>query len=306
MALKSPTMIAGSRFLTRKSTPARNEKFGRWILAGVLLNLCLGISVSGRVVLQEDRWMSSEEPLSETADDVRIPESSKSGNVENQETEVAVAYGILRDTALSSEPDAAGEEHQEVTALARRSSGGDTYVRWGRTTCPRHSGTRLVYAGYATSSHYSHKGGTSDFICLPKNPQWASHKDGFNSHSFLYGTEYQVGNFDPFSHKNAEHLNNHAVPCAVCRLVRKTKLLYPARLSCPTGWRVEYSGFLMAGHYTHGRTEALCVDKEPEAVVGSSAAKYEALLYVMESVCGSLHCPPYVNGREITCTVCSI
>ncbi|XP_022110556.1 short-chain collagen C4-like isoform X2 [Acanthaster planci] len=297
-------MTDGSKFLSPKSVPARNGKLWRLILAGMLLNLCLGISVSGRVVLQEDRWALSEEPLSETADDVRIPESSQLRSEEDQETEVAVAHGIQRDKALSS-GDAPKSESKELEAELLL-TGGETYVRWGRTTCPNHYNTNLVYAGYAASSYYAHKGGTSDFLCLPKNPQWASHKDGFNSRSYLYGTEYRVSSFDPFSHKNAQHLNNHAVPCAVCRLVRKTKLLYPARLSCPPGWRVEYSGFLMAGHYTHGRTEALCVDKEPEAVVGSSAAKYEALLYVMESVCGSLHCPPYVNGREITCTVCSI
>ncbi|XP_022110568.1 uncharacterized protein LOC110990077 isoform X2 [Acanthaster planci] len=277
-------MISRSKFLTQKSTPARNEKFGRWILAGVLLNLCLGISVSGHVVLREDR------------------------REKDRESEVAVAHGIQHDGVLSSTSRTVGEvtKKQEGEGLQSYSLGGDTYVRWGRTTCPDISSTELVYTGYTAGEWYSF-GGTSDFVCLPQKPQWGdSYKDGFQSFSHLYGTEYRVGTFDPFSHVNTEFLNNHAVPCAVCRLVHKTKLLYPAKLSCPSGWMKEYSGFLMAGYYAHGRTKALCVDEAPEVVFGSSTAKYGALLYVMESACGSLPCPPYVNGREITCTVCSI
>ena len=32
-------------------------------------------------------------------------------------------------------------------------SGGATYIRWGRTTCPDTEGTELVYAGWAAGSH---------------------------------------------------------------------------------------------------------------------------------------------------------
>ena len=38
-------------------------------------------------------------------------------------------------------------------------SGGATYIRWGRTTCPDTEGTELVYAGRAAGSHYSYSGG---------------------------------------------------------------------------------------------------------------------------------------------------
>ncbi|XP_022110566.1 uncharacterized protein LOC110990075 isoform X2 [Acanthaster planci] len=188
-------------------------------------------------------------------------------------------------------------------------SGGDTYVRWGRTTCPNDTNTELVYAGIAAGSHYTQKGGSVDFFCLPSEPEWAAnHNDGINSQSYLYGMEYEVSTFDPFSHENAEFLHDRDVPCAVCRLVdRGTQLLFPAKLGCPESWTEEYRGFLMSGYHTHEqRSKAVCVDQAPEAVPGSHTNADGALLYIIEGACGSLLCPPYVNGREITCTVCSI
>ena len=46
------------------------------------------------------------------------------------------------------------------------SSGGVTYVRWGRTTCPDTTGTELVYNGRAGGSHYSHSGGGGNYISV--------------------------------------------------------------------------------------------------------------------------------------------
>ena len=40
-------------------------------------------------------------------------------------------------------------------------SGGVTYVRWGRTTCPDTEGTEVVYTGRAAGSYFIHTGGTS-------------------------------------------------------------------------------------------------------------------------------------------------
>ncbi|XP_022110558.1 short-chain collagen C4-like [Acanthaster planci] len=189
-----------------------------------------------------------------------------------------------------------------------RVSQGEIYIRWGRTVCPDHAGTELVYSGFAAGSHYIHKGGSVDFFCLPTDPDWAaSYDDGWNSQSYLYGMEYEVSNFDPFSHENARVLHDHDVPCALCRLVdRGTQLLFPAKLGCPANWTEEYRGFLMSGHHSHEQqSEAVCVDHAPEVISGSHANRDGALLYIVEGACGALKCPPYISGREITCTVCS-
>ena len=49
------------------------------------------------------------------------------------------------------------------------SSGGVTYVRWGRTTCPNTA--ELVYAGTVGNSHRSTNGGGSNYQCLTKEPE---------------------------------------------------------------------------------------------------------------------------------------
>ena len=51
------------------------------------------------------------------------------------------------------------------------SSGGLTYIRWGRTVCPDTDGTELVYKGRAAGSHYTQTGGGSNYQCMTENPQ---------------------------------------------------------------------------------------------------------------------------------------
>ena len=61
-------------------------------------------------------------------------------------------------------------------------TGGVTYVRWGRTTCPNTTGIELVYAGRAAGSHFNQKGGTNDYLCLPEEPQYLAYKPGVQGH----------------------------------------------------------------------------------------------------------------------------
>ena len=61
----------------------------------------------------------------------------------------------------------------------------------------------------------------------------------------------------------------------------------------------------MAGH-TRGSvaSEYLCVDSLPEKLNGGNGDKTAKLFSFVQAICGSLKCPPYVNGRELTCAVC--
>ena len=54
-------------------------------------------------------------------------------------------------------------------------SGGDDYVRWGRTVCPSIDGTDLVYSGWAVGSSYNDAGSGSNYLCLTKIPQYLSY-----------------------------------------------------------------------------------------------------------------------------------
>ena len=57
----------------------------------------------------------------------------------------------------------------------------------------------------------------------------------------------------------------------------------------------------MAERYTlKGRTTYVCVDNAPEVIEGGAEDKDG-----VEAACGSLPCPSYVQGWEITCVVCT-
>lgn len=81
---------------------------------------------------------------------------------------------------------------------------------------------------------------------------------------------------------------------------------FVARKNCYRGWTLEYRGYLMAGKWSHqAATSYTCVDARPEAVHGGHENRNGYLFYHVEGLCGSLKCPPYVNGRELACVVCS-
>ena len=82
--------------------------------------------------------------------------------------------------------------------------------------------------------------------------------------------------------------------------------LMPGKISCSAGLTQVYYGYLMTGWYNYpAATDYYCVDESPEDITGREANKDGFVLYFVESRCGSLQCPPYVDGREMTCVVCT-
>lgn len=54
----------------------------------------------------------------------------------------------------------------------------------------------------------------------------------------------------------------------------------------------------MAGYYLQeAGTTYTCVDNNPDTLHGGSTDKDGKQFYLVEAVCGSLKCPPYVKGR---------
>ena len=156
--------------------------------------------------------------------------------------------------------------------------------------------------GIIGSGHYGHSGGGGNYLCLPNNPKYDKYSDSWED-GRIYGTEYEVSSFNPFTN----NLHNHEAPCAVCYVKsRCSEMMMPARNDCPTGWTEEYHGYLMTAHYSHSSVrDFICVDGEAEYVPGSQADQNGALLYLVQGDCGSLPSLPYVNGRELTCAVCT-
>ena len=175
----------------------------------------------------------------------------------------------------------------------------ETYTRWGRSSCP--TGATTVYDGFTAGSHYTHRWGAANHICLSKEPKYDSRTNKVRWSTYIYGAEYET--HDSFWNS----LVDHEIPCAVCQIPRTSVIMVPGRDDCPENFKLEYGGYLMAGHHTHASsTEYLCFDANPTATEYSSPVNHDgALFHFVQAGCGSLKCQLYIAGQFITCAVCS-
>ena len=181
--------------------------------------------------------------------------------------------------------------------------GGVSYVRWGRTVCP--TGAERVYYGRMGASHFTHEGGGGNFICMPETgPEYLRSATGVRDYSYVFGTEYIASESgDPF-----HSVNRQNAPCAFCYVRAKgTVAMIPAKISCPSGWRKEYAGYIMTSYRGtgRGRTTFECIDQNPESIPGQGAVTGGALLHFVEANCNGMPCPPYDPQKELACVVCS-
>ncbi|CAG2234163.1 unnamed protein product [Mytilus edulis] len=154
--------------------------------------------------------------------------------------------------------------------------------------------------GYAAGEkHYrssSYRGGASNMLCLPNNPE-LSDKSGSGS-SFIFGTEFEGNQF-------ASDSNSKDVPCVLCRSSNTaSSVMIPGRKTCYAGWKEEYNGILASSAYSHAPSPYICVDANPTYVKGGQQNKDEHLLYATSMKCGSLPCPPYKDNVQVYCVVC--
>ena len=184
-------------------------------------------------------------------------------------------------------------------------TGGTTYIRWGRTTCPSGNGTELLYSGRAGGTHYLHSGGAANYLCMPDDPDHLQYQSGVQGRSYVAGVEYYYGSLPSLS-----SFNHHNVPCAVCYVAtRSVAVMIPAKTQCPTNWTLEYVGYLMAEYHNRprgGRTMYECMDKDPESIPGlNSSSDPRVMFELVEPSCIGLSCPPYDDEKELTCAVCT-
>ncbi|KAK3577115.1 hypothetical protein CHS0354_037149 [Potamilus streckersoni] len=199
------------------------------------------------------------------------------------------------------------EELKRKCGQKDNTASGTTYVRWGRTDCSG-NGTELVYKGYMAGSEYTQTGSGTNHLCLPEYPTWAKYKDGNSGPDYrghVYGAEYEIGLHDEYIPFSSPVLDNNA-PCAICRTIRSTSIMIPGRTNCYPGWTAEYSGYLVSSYYSQAApSEYVCLDGDPEFIAGGGGNQNGHVLYLVDVICGTLLCPPYVNGRELACVVCS-
>ena len=104
---------------------------------------------------------------------------------------------------------------------------------------------------------------------LPEDPEYSDYRAGVQGRSYVYGVEYE----HPISQLGSIDLTHHNVPCAVClATTRVAVVMIPAKLTCPSGWTKEYSGYLMSAHYNSESPSTFeCIDHDAEAVPGTEA-----------------------------------
>ncbi|XP_070546219.1 uncharacterized protein [Ptychodera flava] len=123
----------------------------------------------------------------------------------------------------------------------------------------------------------------------------------------LYHQEYR-STTGPFATQKDNDL-----PCVVCLDgLHSSTILHPARNDCPTGFHLQYHGYLIGAQYTsstYDSIETTCVDHEGRTVPFTSAAVNGGYLMPVDGKCISgtaLPCTHYIDGFELTCAMCSV
>jgi hypothetical protein len=154
-----------------------------------------------------------------------------------------------------------------------------------------------------TAGKYYNAGSGTNILCVPHIPDalpsdfpTATYSSDYAN---LYGAQFE------FTYKNVAIHDD--VPCAICRVTpATTSMMIPAKLSCPSGWTLQYHGYLSANYAGYQATEYICVESDPEYFEGSRDNLNGHRLYPVTAVCGSLPCPPYTSGQKIACAICTL
>ena len=183
------------------------------------------------------------------------------------------------------------------------SLGGTIFTVWGKSECPSTPGTDLVYDGIAGKSEHNGNGGGVDYQCLSKEPQYLTVYPGIqNARSFMNGVQFE----DWEGTYTGGDLKAAGVYCAVCfTQSRSVSIMIPGRYQCPSNWTTEYYGYLSAERHIHNsQSTYICVDKDLKII--KQANIHGATTMFVETKChGAHHCPPYEEGKELTCAVCT-
>ena len=109
--------------------------------------------------------------------------------------------------------------------------------------------------------------------------------------SFIHSTQY-ASNIKVFP----KDLHYYDAPCVVCFVPKVTSVMIPAQISCPNGWTLEYSGYLMSNSEDNHSSGTVCVDGDGDNLEGSAENKGGEVLYFIVASCGAsfLPCPPYI------------
>eukprot|EP00164_Ancoracysta_twista_P001878 GFYU01002467.1.p1 GENE.GFYU01002467.1~~GFYU01002467.1.p1 ORF type:complete len:957 (-),score=279.64 GFYU01002467.1:133-3003(-) len=192
-------------------------------------------------------------------------------------------------------------DHVEGTcAICSQPSSAPLYTRWGRTTCGH--GEHKLYKGWMAGSKHDHRGSGVNYLCMADEANEYGSDTGNQAAGLLYPVGYKTssGQISSFAHKH-----DYEAPCSVCQVKdRPGRAVYMqvGKQHCPTNFHRSYWGYVMASHYTHQKSEFICVDSHAETI-GTREGTSRGLLYPTEVQHNGV--PGYVHDREITCSVCT-
>eukprot|EP00049_Salpingoeca_infusionum_P023736 m.13631 g.13631 ORF g.13631 m.13631 type:complete len:4451 (+) comp5977_c0_seq1:73-13425(+) len=188
----------------------------------------------------------------------------------------------------------------EVTCAVCSSTGGAVFTRWGKSSCP--STSSQVYKGVGAAPHYTHGGSGTNQLCMINVPKYRETSGSDQGGAQLYRMEYQTS---ANKLSNTQGVNDYDVVCSVCQAASSQpySLIIPGRTTCPSGWREEFQGYLMAENTGHYRSNFVCMDQYPEAG-GSSGNENGGLLYHVE-IAGGVHNKAYQQYSEVACVQCT-
>ncbi|XP_071139058.1 uncharacterized protein [Mytilus edulis] len=253
--------------------------------------------------------------VSKSKEDQTKAETEKLAQIENQqiagtrkliEVENQLNAGTRKQAELESQQNTESTKLAQVeNQLLKSNEKGVTYIRWGKAKCDGPS-TETIYSGQVGGGNHLHSGASVNYICLPNHPDAAQPLKTHDLYAYLYGTEYEVFDFNqPQGIRSG--IAEHDVACAACLAKEKiSSIMIPGRKTCYNGWTKEYEGILMSGYHRHAAaSEFACVDRDAEAIPGGSNNENGKLFYPVKTQCGSLKCPPYIHDTEVLCVVCS-
>ena len=145
---------------------------------------------------------------------------------------------------------------------------------------------------------------------MPSSPKYHGREDSSNSdRAFLYPVKF--GDVADVRSRNINGpQDNHGVSCAVCRTESSLEIMVPGSYECPTHWKFEYKGYLMAQRDKHTTTEYICVDAYSPGIANTTATgrdRDQSFLSLVQYKCLDPSCGEYFTykHKELACVVCS-
>ncbi|MBT3219705.1 MAG: hypothetical protein HN348_11485, partial [Proteobacteria bacterium] len=295
------------------NTQLSNAQVDAYVVNGAL-SLAAGTTLNGATISTGSHTVDTNTQLSNAQVDAYVVNGALSlaaGTTLNGATISTGSHTVDTNTQLSNAQVDAYVVNAPIGLAAGSTIGGEgihrgiVYTHWGQVACPGSATT--MYAGWIMGGHYTQGGGIASWQCMHESPNFREYNDANHDGALLYFTEFEM---QPAVNGVAmlENRNDYEARCSRCyEPNRNVEFVMWGRDDCPSGWNIEYQGFIMADRHLHPRnSEAICVNRNPE-IHGENLNHNGALLYTTEIECSgsNIDCQNYVYNREVVCAVCS-